>query len=154
MQKNIQTPMMREDLYQEIILEHSRSPKNYGSLEGATHSALGYNPLCGDKIILRLILDSGNTISKIAFQGEGCAICLASTSLMTETVQGKKREEAQKIGKAFVSEITQDHPSSLPEALKVLEGVKKYPMRVKCATLCWHTLNNALEGKKEVAKTE
>ena len=146
------------DLYQETILDHSRHPKNFGELEGATHRAEGYNPLCGDQVEVALQLD-GDRVSDIKFRGRGCAISTASASLMTEALKGKTVDEAlalfRKVHDAVTGQPTDElHDDSGLGKLAVLEGVKQYPLRVKCATLAWHALRNALSGQRDVAATE
>ena len=150
-----------KQLYQDIILEHGKSPRNLGKCEGYSHEAKGYNPLCGDKVHVYLKLDSGKKVQSLTFEGEGCAISLASASIMTELVKGKSFEEAKEIMDAFLnmikntSEIQSNHLDK-DEKIKLmsLSGVKQFPMRVKCATLSWHTLNSAIKGKKEEVNTE
>ena len=150
-----------KQLYQDIILEHGKSPRNLGKCEGYSHEAEGYNPLCGDKVHVYLKLDSGKKVENLTFEGEGCAISLASASIMTELVKGKSFEEAKEIMKAFLnmikntSEIQSNHLDKDEKTkLMSLSGVKQFPMRVKCATLSWHTLNSAIKGKKEEVNTE
>ena len=145
------------DLYQELILDHNRRPRNYGVLADATHTARGHNPLCGDKLALYLHLD-GDRITGVSFEGSGCAISKASASLMTEAVRGKTRDEATAIFDRFHAMITapMDQPVDLESAgkLAVFSGVREFPMRVKCASLAWHTLQAALTGGATTAKTE
>jgi len=145
------------DLYQELILDHNRRPRNYGVLGDATHSARGHNPLCGDKLVLYLHLDD-DRITGISFEGSGCAISKASASLMTEAVRGKTRDEATTIFDRFHAMITapMDQEVDLEAAgkLAVFAGVREFPMRVKCASLAWHTLQAALAGDPHLAKTE
>ena len=150
-----------KQLYQDIILEHGKSPRNLGKCEGYSHEAKGYNPLCGDKVHVYLKLDNGKKVESLTFEGEGCAISLASASIMTELVKGKSFEEAKEIMDAFLnmikntSEIQTNHLDEDEKTkLMSLSGVKKFPMRVKCATLSWHTLNSAIKGKKEEVNTE
>jgi len=150
-----------KQLYQDIILEHGKSPRNLGKCEGYSHEAKGYNPLCGDKVHVYLKLDSGKKVQSLTFEGEGCAISLASASIMTESVKGKSFEEAKEIMDAFLnmikntSEIQSNHLDEDEKTkLMSLSGVKQFPMRVKCATLSWHTLNSAMEEKKEEVNTE
>ena len=150
-----------KQLYQDIILEHGKSPRNLGKCEGYSHEAKGYNPLCGDKVHVYLKLDSGKKVESLTFEGEGCAISLASASIMTELVKGKSFEEAKEIMDAFInmikntSEIESNHlDEDQKTKLMSLSGVKQFPMRVKCATLSWHTLNSAMEKKKEAVNTE
>lgn len=148
------------ELYQELILDHGRHPRNSGRLEAATHHADGYNPLCGDKISLYLELD-GDRVKGVSFEGQGCAISQASASLMTEGVKGKTVPEAMALFRKLTATVTGRDDDAAAEGdtelgkLAVFEGVRQYPMRVKCATLAWHTLRNALERKaEEVAVTE
>ena len=150
-----------KQLYQDIILEHGKSPRNLGKCEGYSHEAKGYNPLCGDKVHVYLKLDSGKKVQSLTFEGEGCAISLASASIMTELVKGKSFEEAKEIMDAFInmikntSEIESNHlDEDQKTKLMSLSGVKQFPMRVKCATLSWHTLNSAIKRKKEEVNTE
>ena len=150
-----------KQLYQDIILEHGKSPRNLGKCEGYSHEAKGYNPLCGDKVHVYLKLDNEKKVESLTFEGEGCAISLASASIMTELVKGKSFEEAKEIMKAFLnmikntSEIQSNHLDKDEKTkLMSLSGVKQFPMRVKCATLSWHTLNSAIKGKKEEVNTE
>ena len=150
-----------KQLYQDIILEHGKSPRNLGKCEGHSHEANGYNPLCGDKVHVYLKSDNGKKVESLTFEGEGCAISLASASIMTELVKGKSFEEAKEIMDAFLnmikntSEIQSNHLDEDEKTkLMSLSGVKQFPMRVKCATLSWHTLNSAIKGKKEEVNTE
>ena len=137
------------DLYQEVILDHNRSPRNFRAIEGATHSGLGHNPLCGDQLTLYVKVEGG-TIREIGFQGKGCAISKASASLMTEAVKGKTLAEAEELFGRFHDLLT--GPSDVPADAKsfgklaVFSGVREFPVRVKCATLAWHTLHSALAG--------
>ena len=145
---------MINDLYQETILDHSRRPRNFQSLEDANRKAEGYNPLCGDqcKVFLK---EHGGVIDKVTFQGAGCAISTASASLMTESVKGKSREEALKLLEKFHEQLTTDTPVTKELGkLVVFCGVRDYPARVKCATLAWHTLQTILKGQEAVASTE
>ena len=150
-----------KQLYQDIILEHGKSPRNLGKCEGYSHEAKGYNPLCGDKVHVYLKLHNGKKVEGLTFEGEGCAISLASASIMTELVKGKSFEETKEIMDAFLnmiknsSEIQSNHLEEDEKTkLMSLSGVKQFPMRVKCATLSWHTLNSAIKGKKEEVNTE
>ncbi len=145
------------DLYQEVILDHSRKPRNFGVLNGDSIEAVGHNPLCGDRLSVYLHVEDG-VVSGIAFDGVGCAISTASASMMTEAVKGKTVEEAEKLFEAFHEMLTGD-PSSEGDGsalgkLSVFAGVREYPVRVKCATLAWHTLKSALDGDGEKASTE
>ena len=141
------------DLYQEVIFDHNRNPRNFGRLEGATHRAEGHNPLCGDQLTLYLRVGEDGRIEDVAFEGKGCAISTASASLLTEAVKGRTLEEAERLFRGFHGMIM-DEPVPEPVELgklEVLEGVKEYPTRVKCATLAWHTLHAAIEGKDQVS---
>lgn len=138
--------MELNDLYRDVILDHNRRPRNFGPLEPADASADGVNPLCGDRLTLRLNLD-GNTIRDIRFEGQGCAISTASASLMTEAVKGKTRDEALALFERMHRLLTDDAAAGEDLGkLAALSGVREYPARVKCASLCWHTLASALEG--------
>ena len=150
-----------KELYQDIILEHGKSPKNFGKCEKYTHEAKGHNPLCGDQVHVYLKLNNEKNVDNVTFEGTGCAISIASTSIMTELVKGKSLEAAKKIVIDFLNMIknTQEIKSKdLDEDQKIkimsLSGVKQYPMRVKCATLAWHTLTSAINGQKEEVNTE
>ena len=150
-----------KQLYQDIILEHGKSPRNLGKCKGYSHEATGYNPLCGDKVHVYLKLNSWKKVEGLTFEGEGCAISLASASIMTELVKGKSFDEAKDIMNSFLnmikntSEIRSNHlDEDQKTKIMSLSGVKQFPMRVKCATLSWHTLNSAIEGKKEEVNTE
>lgn len=143
------------DLYQEVILEHSKAPRNYREVPGANHKAEGYNPLCGDHFTLYLDME-GDTIRDIGFQGSGCAISKASASMMTQSVKGKSRQEAEKLFEQFhrlVTGLGNGNQAAVGK-LAVFSGVSEFPVRVKCATLAWHTLHAALEGKQESVSTE
>jgi len=140
------------ELYQEVIIDHNRSPRNYGCLENASCEAEGFNPLCGDKLTLYLRLDNG-VIKDVSFEGSGCAISTASASLMTEYLKGKTEIEARELFNKFHSSITSEIKHDLGK-LEVLLGVKEFPNRVKCATLAWHTLCAALNNEDGVASTE
>jgi nitrogen fixation NifU-like protein len=143
------------DLYQEVILDHNRRPRNFGPLPTANHRAEGYNPLCGDRVTVLLDLEDGR-IRDVAFQGSGCAISTASASLMTEALKGRSVEEVQKIFHGFHDLVTTGAGEGSPELgkLAVFGGVREFPMRVKCATLAWHTLLAALDAKDEPVSTE
>lgn len=135
-----------DNLYQELIIDHARAPKNFGSLAKKTHWAHGDNALCGDMIDIELVLNDG-VIADIAFKGDGCAISKASASLMTEAVKHKSLATSTEIFKAFHALLVDNQePAISLGKLVVLSGVKDFPMRVKCATLCWHTLNAALRS--------
>jgi len=143
------------ELYQEVILEHSKKPRNYRLLENANHKAEGFNPLCGDHFTVYLDLKDG-AISDIGFQGSGCAISRASASMMTQTLKGKTTAEAEAIFTRFHDLVT-GHASGNGEnlgKLAVFAGVSEFPLRVKCATLAWHALRAAIRGEKEAVSTE
>jgi nitrogen fixation protein NifU and related proteins len=150
-----------KELYQDIILEHGKSPRNFGKCIGHNHEAKGHNPLCGDQVQVYLKLNAENKVEKLTFEGSGCAISMASTSIMTELVKGKSLEAAKNLVDAFLNMIKSGENLETNELtddqkLKVmsLSGVKQYPMRVKCATLSWHTLVSAMEGDKKEVNTE
>ena len=145
------------DLYQEVILDHNKRPQNFRQPAGATCKAEGYNPLCGDRVTVYLILE-GERIADVAFQGAGCAISTASASLMTEHLKGKRREEAEEALRRFHALVTSD-PQVEPDVsglgkLAAFGGVREFPIRVKCATLAWHTLKAALDQKGTPVSTE
>ena len=146
------------DLYQEVILDHNKRPRNWGELEHADHHADGHNPRCGDRLEVFVNME-GDEISEIRFQGSGCAISKASASLMTEAVSGRRREEIDELFRRFHDLVTGD-PSVKERAsaalgkLAVFEGVREFPVRVKCATLAWHTLRSALDDAGQAATTE
>lgn len=145
------------DLYQEVILDHNRRPRNWGAIDGADRQARGHNPLCGDRLTVFLKLD-GSRIEDVRFEGAGCAISKASASLMTEAVKGKSLDEATAMFDRFHAMITAplDEPAN-DEALGkllVLEGVRAFPVRIKCASLSWHTLKAAMAASDGVAVTE
>jgi nitrogen fixation protein NifU and related proteins len=143
-----------DDLYQETILDHSKRPRNRVVLEKPTHSAEGYNPLCGDRVTVQLKMEGGR-VAAAGFQGVGCAISTASASLMTDVIKGKTADEAERIFEKFHSLVTEDRPAATDLGkLAVFSGVREYPMRVKCATLAWHTLRAALRGEHQPVSTE
>ena len=145
------------DLYQEVILEHSKAPRNYRELKSPDHKAEGYNPLCGDHFTVYLEME-GDRIRDITFQGSGCAISKASASMMTQGLKGKTRAEAEELFERFHRVVTGQTPANGNQAelgkLAVFSGVSEFPARVKCATLAWHTLQAALEEKQEAVSTE
>ncbi len=141
------------DLYQEVILDHNRRPRNFGALPSSNHQAEGYNPLCGDKVTVFLDMEGGR-IQNVSFQGAGCAISTASASLMTEALKGKTAEEARKLFQEFQGLVTKGQDSEDLGKLAVFAGVREFPMRVKCATLAWHTLLAALNDKSQPVSTE
>jgi nitrogen fixation NifU-like protein len=136
------------ELYQLVILDHNRAPRNFRLMEGADREAEGYNPMCGDQLKVWLKLE-GDRIADVSFQGSGCAISKASASLMTTAVKGKTQEEARKVFESFHRMMTGSGgpADDLPAKLAVFAGVREFPMRVKCATLSWHALKNALDEK-------
>jgi len=139
-----------DELYQSVILEHDRNPRNFRAIEGERREAEGYNPLCGDRVKVMVQVEDG-VVTDVAFQGSGCAISKASASLMTEAVRGKPVAEAERMFEEFRASMTggrADGPTgSLPAKLAVLGGVKRFPMRVKCATLAWHALHQAITSR-------
>lgn len=144
------------DLYQEVILDHGRRPRNFGPLAEANHHAEGFNPLCGDRLTLHLDVDGG-VIREARFEGSGCAISTASASLMTEALKGKSEAEAKALFGAFHSLLTgkgTEAPAVPLGKLEVLAGVRDFPTRIKCATLAWHTLEAALHGEHQPVSTE
>lgn len=144
------------DLYQEVILDHNRSPRNFGKLDGADLSADGHNPLCGDRLSVTVKLN-GDRVSDVRFEGAGCAISKASASLMTEGVKGRTLDELPRLFDQFHRLVT-DRTASADDAelgkLAVFAGVRDYPARVKCAVLAWHTLRAAVDEGREVVSTE
>ena len=145
-----------EELYQEIVMEHNRQPRNFREPAGANRRANGFNPFCGDMVTLFLEVDD-DMIADVGFQGSGCAISKASASMLTESVKGKSTPEATEIFDAFHRLLTDgasDRDADVLGDLEVLAGVSAFPTRVKCATLSWHALRSALEGSEETVKTE
>lgn len=147
-------PDLRE-LYQELILEHSKAPRNYRRLAEANRKAEGYNPLCGDHFTV-YVQTSGDSIQDVSFQGTGCAISKASASMMTQSLKGKTRQQAKELFEHFHQTVTgaKNGDSADLGKLSVFAGVAEFPTRVKCATLAWHTLEAALEGKQDPVSTE
>ncbi|MGH6876387.1 MAG: Fe-S cluster assembly sulfur transfer protein SufU [Rhizomicrobium sp.] len=145
------------ELYQEVILDHSRHPRHFGALADATHRGEGYNPLCGDRVTVYLHLDGAGRIGDVSFEGRGCAISQASASLMTDLVKGRTVAEMEKLMGGFLHLVKGEGSDGLAasdrETLEVMAGVSAFPMRVKCATLAWHTMKSALEGGQS-ARTE
>jgi nitrogen fixation NifU-like protein len=143
-----------QELYQEVILDHNRRPRNFRAIEGG-HKAEGYNPLCGDRLTVYVKVEN-DVIKDISFQGAGCAISKASASLMTESVKGKTVGEAQALLERFQQMITSQPEAPLGDLgkLTVLAGVRQFPIRVKCASLAWHTLRAAAEARHDVVSTE
>ena len=145
------------ELYQELILDHNRRPRNFGVLANATRVAHGHNPLCGDKVTVFVALD-GDRITGVSFDGSGCAISKASASLMTDAVKGHTLAEADDLFQKFHHMVTAPMGTNVDDEslgkLQVFSGVREFPVRVKCASLAWHTLRAALAGREETAKTE
>ncbi|HLJ90733.1 MAG TPA: SUF system NifU family Fe-S cluster assembly protein [Candidatus Angelobacter sp.] len=142
------------DLYQEVILEHSKAPRNYREMQSANHKAEGYNPLCGDHFTVFLDIEEG-AIRDISFQGSGCAISKASASMMTQSLKGKSTAEADELFAKFHALVTSGSGKQEEMGkLAVFAGVSEFPVRVKCATLAWHTLRAALQGKQDAISTE
>ncbi len=152
------------DLYQEVILDHGKNPRNHRRPEAPSHRARGDNPMCGDRVEVFLTLDEAGLIRDAAFQGRGCAISQASASMMTELVTGKTVEQAKALFKGFHELCTHDghdHPATPPgvdpadmERLEVMSGVRQFPMRVKCATLAWHAFAAAVDGEARASSEE
>jgi nitrogen fixation NifU-like protein len=147
-----------DELYRQVIMDHQRRPRNFGDLPGANRTAEGYNPLCGDRIQVALKVGDDDRIAGIGFTGSGCAICTASASMMTEGLKGLPTEEARRIGDAFHALVTGKESPEDAEGrlgkLVVFAGVREFPVRVKCATLPWHTFRAALEGAARSVSTE
>jgi nitrogen fixation NifU-like protein len=145
------------ELYQATILDHAKQPRNFRVPEGANRRAAGHNPLCGDRVTVHVSLEDG-VVEDVGFQGNGCAISTASASLMTQAVKGRSVAEVQKLFDAFHELVTSDPQREADERavgkLAVFAGVREYPVRVKCATLAWHTLRAALAGSDTTVKTE
>ncbi|MDQ6972722.1 MAG: SUF system NifU family Fe-S cluster assembly protein [Mariprofundaceae bacterium] len=146
------------DLYQQVIVDHNKSPRNFGRLTDFNHEADGYNPLCGDKLHIYLKANDAGIIEDVSFEGDGCAISVASASLMTEAMKGKALSEFQALFDSFHHMVTSDLSETPDEEkmgkLAVLAGVREFPSRIKCATLCWHTLHAAIEDQAAAAQTE
>ncbi len=149
------------DLYQEVILDHGKSPRNFRELDNATGHARGDNPMCGDKIEVFIAVDDAGVIADLSFTGRGCAISVASASMMTEMLRGKTLGEARRMFDGFHEMCTGGSQAVLDEIdedaadrLRVLSGVREFPMRVKCATLAWHTMNAAANGRGDVSTEE
>ena len=145
------------ELYQEVILDHGKQPRNFRRPDHPTNEAAGRNPLCGDQLVVYLELGDDGKIEDVAFVGKGCAISMASASMMTEIVKGKTVDEAKALFDNFHHMCTDDDPDAAEalnddaEKLQVLSGVRQFPVRVKCATLPWHTLNAAIDGVEEIS---
>ena len=147
---------MTDALYQELILDHNRKPKNFREIENADRKVEGHNPLCGDQLTLWLKMD-GDRIADVSFKGQGCAISKASASMMTASVKGKTRDEAEHLFEQFhelvIGHLDEAHQKELG-SLRAFGGVSKFPLRVKCASLAWHTLHSALHGEGKTVSTE
>ncbi len=150
-----------KELYQEIILDHGKNPRNKKKCDGFNKHAKGNNPLCGDKVHVFLKINNEKKVEDISFEGEGCAISMASASIMTETIKGKEFNIAKKILENFLEMLKEGSKLNINSLSKdenttmmSLSGVKQFPMRVKCATLAWHTFMHAVEGKQETVNTE
>ncbi|MEX0976325.1 MAG: SUF system NifU family Fe-S cluster assembly protein [Woeseia sp.] len=164
MNAEVGSPDELRDLYRELILDHAKNPRHFGKLDDATHVAEGVNPLCGDKLKLYFSIDHTNRIADARFEGSGCAISVASASLLTDTVIGLDTHRALRYFATMVQRLARadnhrkEDPHLLDEIdmgkLRALEGVKEFPSRVKCATLAWHALNSALQGKSKPVSTE
>ena len=145
------------ELYQQVILDHHKRPRNFHKLDGANRTAEGYNPLCGDKIHLYLKVEDG-VVQEVGFEGSGCAISTASASMMSETLKGRTEDQIESLFGRFhdlvTGKLSPDADLSDLGKLAVFSGVREYPVRVKCATLCWHTLRAALEERRETVATE
>ncbi len=145
----------QDELYQELILEHNKKPRNFKKLENPTHFAEGYNPLCGDHLTVALKVNDKNIIEDIAFEGSGCAISKASASLMTVNLKGKTVSEAETLFNQFhrliIGELKSDSETNILGKLAIFSGIWHYPARVKCASLSWHTMNGALHKVKTVS---
>ncbi len=153
--------MNLKDLYQEIILDHGKNPRNLGKFDNYNKDAKGNNPLCGDNVHVYLRLNENKKVEDIAFEGHGCAISMASASIMTDMVRGKEEKEVKEIVTDFLGMIKENDSletnilnNDEKTKLMSLSGVKQYPMRVKCATLSWHTLTSALDNSDQIVKTE
>ena len=161
MSDNLHSKEDLRELYRELILDHARSPRHFGKLEGATHSAEGINPLCGDKLVIYFNIDDGGRIDDARFEGSGCAISVASASLLTDTVIGMSSDDALDFFRTLVSRLSgrlADGERPVGDLdlgkLAALEGVKEFPSRVKCATLAWHAMNSAMHKESGPATTE
>ena len=142
------------ELYQQVILDHNKKPRNFHKLEAANHTAEGYNPLCGDHLTIYLNLE-GDQVQDVSFEGSGCAISKAAASMMTQAVKGKNKEQAEKLFSEFHRMVTGDLDEEVEENnlgnLKIFAGVREFPVRVKCASLPWHTLHAALNNAETVS---
>ncbi len=142
------------ELYQQVILDHNKKPRNFRKLENANHMAEGYNPLCGDQLTIYLNLD-GDAVQEIAFEGSGCAISKAAASMMTQAVKGKSKKQAEELFREFhsmvIGELDEETDENSLGNLKIFAGVRDFPVRVKCATLPWHTMHAALNNEERVS---
>jgi nitrogen fixation protein NifU and related proteins len=142
------------ELYQEVIAEHNKNPRNFRCMKDANRMAVGVNPLCGDKLTVYMKVDDQDVVTDVSFEGTGCAISVSSASIMTQMLKGKKITDAERLFKTFHDAVTKEDQQPNPETLgkiAVLTGVRAYPSRVKCATLSWHTMHAALEGEEWVS---
>ncbi len=150
--------MDTKDLYQEVIIEHNKKPRNFRKLDNPTHSAEGYNPLCGDHLHIYLQVGPNNIIDDFTFEGDGCAISKASASMMTQRLKGKSVNEAKELFKEFHQlvngKLNPDKDPNHLGKLAIFSGIWHFPARVKCASLCWHTLKGALDKTQDLVKTE
>jgi nitrogen fixation NifU-like protein len=149
-------PSLRE-LYQEVILDHGRNPRHFGALASPTHESHGHNPLCGDRVHLYLKMDETGRVADVSFEGKGCAISIASASMMTDLLMGKTVDDARALAEAFYhlakgEAVQNDAAEEDLDRLAVMSGVSQFPMRVKCATLPWHTFEAALDGKEATSE--
>ncbi len=146
------------DLYQQVIIDHTKAPRNFKKLDPCSHDAEGYNPLCGDQLHVYVNINDDQVIEDVSFEGQGCSISTASASLMTEGLKGKTLQEFQALFDAFqhmaTADLSEEPNQEVLGKLAVLAGVKEFPSRIKCATLCWHTVKSAIEGADEPARTE
>ena len=145
----------RAELYQQVILEHHHKPRNFGEMPNSTHDAEGYNPLCGDHLHIYLHVDDNNTIDNVTFKGDGCAISRASASMMTVALKGKPVDEAKTLYEEFhqliLGHLKPEKDANHLGKLAIFSGIWQYPSRVKCASLCWHTMKGALDKTKSVS---
>jgi nitrogen fixation NifU-like protein len=145
--------MFSKELYQQLILDHNKHPKNFHRIQDATHSCNGHNPLCGDELVLDLKIDENHTIQDIAFEGTGCAISKASASIMTEALKGKSVDHAMNVSKDFIDLVTGvlkvEDEKRLTAKLTIFKGVREFSSRVKCAALAWRAMECAIERKKD-----
>lgn len=145
----------KNELYQQVILEHNKSPRNFGPLSEATHQAEGFNPLCGDHLHIALHIDANNVVTAVKFEGNGCAISKASASMMTQAIKGKTLQETEKLFDEFHQLVTgkldPEKDANHLGSLKIFSGIRKFPARVKCASLSWHAVKAALENKNQIS---